>query len=899
MLARRRSASGRPCPGIGASSSPSRSRSRLRRPGGGDQRRPPGAVPPSAGAGSDLVDPPVAQVLEQRLARPSTIAPDLDQRPVTRRQGEPRLEAALQKRTRRDLGEPVARRVMRPSPPTGRLPRGEQVAPPLGPVGQAERDVAQVHEQPAEAAGHLHRRVPQPGPQVHRVAERAAPRPPARPAAGPRARGRPARAPARRSPHRPRDGDPGAAGRAGPRSPAGITTLPSGHEQLVAEVGHDPPPLLGVLDRAQRREQPGVVPAERPHARAAAATSASARATAGPGATAHAPPAATTTSGGRRARRWPGVAASEPPRARHGPPPAGAARPRPAASPHGASASSRRRSRTRSRSSGIVSQPVIASRCAVAERRAAAARRPARTPSATSGPPGAAMPRRPASPRTGRSPRPRRAGRRTSASVPSRGRRARAAVVLAASQRRRAARRSGAPPPAAGDGPRTVAPGRSGRISASELPPGVASPPASTVTRSGRRSVAAATSVAELRQQRPLVAAPGGSEAPASTARHPAVREGGRDGQDLRPVEHERPDAPAGRSPRRRSGPRTRSRRGEHGELRAARSVAHATRGSSTAAPGRSSPDRGGELRTRRRRGGARRRSTTAPDPRRRARPSHPSRRQCPADPADRGRPRPWPSRGRPRRMPGVRCSPGRCYQRGDPRRRAVRRPSRRPRRAPRAGRSAPRCPTSSRSSSVADGDSPPNSSRSTGSKNSIAGAPSGRYGRLASRKWTAGPGQAAQPDLARHGLDEGLAPLVERLRGKLTQPAAADTLAPWAGVAGGRDRRGATAGGAGAGTAPARHREGARERLVGGRTAQGEHDVLHRRRRLAAPRARPSTAMRAASSSGNPPIPVPERRERHAREPQLADARHGAAGGAVDGGAARPAIALEATRRG
>ena len=64
----------------------------------------------------------------------------------------------------------------------------------------------------------------------------------------------------------------------------------------------------------------------------------------------------------------------------------------------------------------------------------------------------------------------------------------------------------------------------------------------------------------------------------------------------------------------------------------------------------------------------------------------------------------------------------------------------------------------------MADGDSPPNSSRSTGSKNSIAGAPSGRYGRLASRKWTAGPVRPAQPDLAGDGLDERLAPLVERL---------------------------------------------------------------------------------------------------------------------------------------
>src|SRR6185503_17679570 len=48
--------------------------------------------------------------------------------------------------------------------------------------------------------------------------------------------------------------------------------------------------------------------------------------------------------------------------------------------------------------------------------------------------------------------------------------------------------------------------------------------------------------------------------------------------------------------------------------------------------------------------------------------------------------------------------------------------------------------PVSSARISLAEARSPPKSPRSTGSKNSIAFEPSARYGRLASRKWTAGP---------------------------------------------------------------------------------------------------------------------------------------------------------------
>ena len=54
---------------------------------------------------------------------------------------------------------------------SARLPREQQVAPALGPVREPQRDVAQVDEQPAEAARDLDRRVLHPHAEVHRVAE--------------------------------------------------------------------------------------------------------------------------------------------------------------------------------------------------------------------------------------------------------------------------------------------------------------------------------------------------------------------------------------------------------------------------------------------------------------------------------------------------------------------------------------------------------------------------------------------------------------------------------------------------------------------------------------------------------------------------------------------------------
>ena len=68
-----------------------------------------------------------------------------------------------------------------------------------------------------------------------------------------------------------------------------------------------------------------------------------------------------------------------------------------------------------------------------------------------------------------------------------------------------------------------------------------------------------------------------------------------------------------------------------------------------------------------------------------------------------------------------------------------LRRPSRSPRRGPRGARSAARSRPRRRGARRRSGSSPPNRPCSTGSKNSIALEPSGRYGREACRKWTAG----------------------------------------------------------------------------------------------------------------------------------------------------------------
>ena len=203
-----------------------------------------GAAGPASspvGRGRHLVDPPVPQVLEQRVAGRDR-RPGLDQRPVAGREREPRLEPVS---TRRRTGTSASQSAAAACTGTGAravagvvassrvasrpqvgLPRGERVPPPLEAVGQAERHVAQVDEQPGEPAGHLERGAADPRPEVDGVAE---PQLDGRPLAGRQvddARGR--RAPA-----------PVGAPRRGPRTvswpadrptriPAGMTTVPSG-----------------------------------------------------------------------------------------------------------------------------------------------------------------------------------------------------------------------------------------------------------------------------------------------------------------------------------------------------------------------------------------------------------------------------------------------------------------------------------------------------------------------------------------------------------------------------------------------------------------------------------------------------------------------------------------------
>ena len=135
--------------------------------------------------------------------------------------------------------------------------------------------------------------------------------------------------------------------------------------------------------------------------------------------------------------------------------------------------------------------------------------------------------------------------------------------------------------------------------------------------------------------------------------------------------------------------------------------------------------------------------------------------------------------------------------------------------------------PASSARISDADASSPPNSPRSTGSKKSIALAPSGRYGRLASQEMDGRAGQAAELDLAGDPLDQLVALLI----------------APLVGEAHARDRPGDRAGAGDAGRAGRRlggRREGRLERLVGGGAAHREDHVLDRAatRQLVADRA-------------------------------------------------------------
>ena len=128
-----------------------------------------------------------------------------------------------------------------------------------------------------------------------------------------------------------------------------------------------------------------------------------------------------------------------------------------------------------------------------------------------------------------------------------------------------------------------------------------------------------------------------------------------------------------------------------------------------------------------------------------------------------------------------------------------------------------------------------------TGSKNSIAGAPRGRYGRLASRKCTAG---AVSP---RSRISRATAST--RASRRSSTGSHREAHRALSAVArrptSGRDRRGLA------------RRQRVRECVVGGGTPHREDDVLDRRRRG---RARPDgvTVTSAASSSGSRRCPVP-----------------------------------------
>ena len=122
--------------------------------------------------------------------------------------------------------------------------------------------------------------------------------------------------------------------------------------------------------------------------------------------------------------------------------------------------------------------------------------------------------------------------------------------------------------------------------------------------------------------------------------------------------------------------------------------------------------------------------------------------------------------------------------------------------------------PASSARISVAEATSPPNTPRRTGSKNSIAFAPSARYGRLASRKWTAGP---VRP---RSWISRATARRVRR-------------AAPRS------DRTGGSYGRRQPRAVASRADRPARKASIGGRAAKREDDVLDGRRPGRARRAR------------------------------------------------------------
>ena len=146
----------------------------------------------------------------------------------------------------------------RPGPQAPTASR-QQVAPPVGPFGQAERDIAQVDEEAAEAARHVDREVPAAG-------SRGGPcrgtgtRPTAVAPGGRVDELEAARREVDVSSDRRRPWTPHAARPIDPRAgPAGMTTLPSGTSRSSARSASDGPAFVPIRDRAEGPEQASVV----------------------------------------------------------------------------------------------------------------------------------------------------------------------------------------------------------------------------------------------------------------------------------------------------------------------------------------------------------------------------------------------------------------------------------------------------------------------------------------------------------------------------------------------------------------------------------------------------------------------------------------------------------------
>ena len=118
---------------------------------------------------STLVEPRVAQPLGDRRPDHDRIA-GRHERPVARCEREERVDRRRDEPAGRDEADVGWRSRVAPADDRG-LPRLEQLAAQVGPVGQAERHVAQVDHQAAQAAGHVDREVTAARPEPDRVAE--------------------------------------------------------------------------------------------------------------------------------------------------------------------------------------------------------------------------------------------------------------------------------------------------------------------------------------------------------------------------------------------------------------------------------------------------------------------------------------------------------------------------------------------------------------------------------------------------------------------------------------------------------------------------------------------------------------------------------------------------------